>query len=135
MNRLTMVGISTFAAAAMAAGGLAVTASAGAATSHGAAAARPAATAHCSTARHNFGYPKATTTYKAGAAGAVSIAPVNSGTIKVAAVHFARHWRGYVDSGRGSSVDVYFRSGTHRVKFEAEINDAGGLTVTVTSCR
>ena len=135
MNRFATAGIGTLAVAAMAAGGLAVATSAGAATSHHVAPARLAASARCRAAPHNFPYPKTTTTYRAGVAGAVSIAPVSSGTIKVSAVHYARHWHGYVDSGRGSSVDVYFRSGTHRVKFEAEINDGGGLTVTVTSCR
>jgi hypothetical protein len=29
---------------------------------------------------------------------------------------------------------VYFRSGGHTLKFEAEINDWGGLTVTITHC-
>jgi len=133
MNRLTMMGVSTLAAAGMAAGGLAVASSASAASGYHTAA-RPAASASCRVARHNYAFPKAMTTYQAGAAGSVSIAPVNSGTIRVAAIHHAAHWRGYVDSRQGSSVDVYFRSGTHQMKFEAEINDGGGLTLTVTAC-
>jgi hypothetical protein len=34
----------------------------------------------------------------------------------------------------GSSVDVVFRSASHAVAFEAEVNDWGGVTVTVRSC-
>lgn len=134
MNRLTMIGVSTLAAAGLAVGGVAVATSASAGTGYHPASVRSAASASCRIVRHNHAFPTATTSFKAGRAGSVSIAPVNSGTIRVAAVHHAAHWRGYVDSGRGSSVDVYFRSGTHRIKFEAEINDSGGLTVTVTAC-
>ena len=47
----------------------------------------------------------------------------------MATVHAAKGWRVAIDSSVGSSVDVYFRHVTHTLKFEAEINDAGGLTV------
>jgi hypothetical protein len=84
---------------------------------------------------HNYPFPHGPKSYRAGAAGTVTVAPVNSATIKVAAVHAARGYRAFVDSGQGSSVDVYFTSHTRSVKFEAEVNDGGGLTVTVTTCR
>ena len=62
------------------------------------------------------------------------VTKVNSGTIKVVKVSSSVGWRAVVDSSSGSSVDVYFHQGKHTVKFEAEINDAGGLTVRVTPC-
>ncbi|MFZ2057726.1 MAG: hypothetical protein WAV54_10020 [Acidimicrobiales bacterium] len=71
--------------------------------------------------------------YRAGAAGSVKIAAVNSGTIGVGSVNAAQGYIASVDSSSGSPVDVYFRHGTHAVKFEAEINDSGGLTVLVTT--
>jgi len=46
----------------------------------------------------------------------------------------AKGYRAVVDSSSGSSVDVYFHHGKHTMKFEAEINDAGGLTILVTTC-
>ena len=58
-----------------------------------------------------------------------------AGPASASAVHRARGYRSFVDSGWGSSVDVYFHNRTSNVKFEAEINDSGGLTVTVTTCR
>jgi hypothetical protein len=67
-------------------------------------------------------------------AGSVTIAPLHHGTIRVVRATAAPGWHAYVDSSSGSSVDVYFRSGHHMVKFEAEINDAGGLTITLTKC-
>jgi hypothetical protein len=59
---------------------------------------------------------------------------VNRETIKVVATHPARGWRAMIDSSVGSSVDVYFHSAGHSVAFEAEVNDWGGVTVTVRSC-
>jgi hypothetical protein len=97
------------------------------------AAARSVATA-CSSRAHNYAFPRAATAYRAGSAGTVTVAPVNGGAVRVKGVHPARGWRAYVDSSSGSSVDVYFHSAKHRVAFEAEINDWGGLTVTVTAC-
>jgi len=135
MNRFLMAGASALLAISAAASGLMLTGSASASAARGAAPARPAVTASCAAAHHNFAFPRTPTSYRAGAAGTVTVAPVNAGTIRVAGVRSAPGYRAFIDSGRGSSVDVYFRSHTHNVKFEAEINDAGGLTVTVTTCR
>jgi hypothetical protein len=66
-------------------------------------------------------------------AGSVKIAAVNSGTVRVVTVNAAQGYIASVDSASGSSVDVYFRHGTRTLKFEAEINDSGGLTVLVTT--
>jgi hypothetical protein len=135
MNRLTKMGISAAAVAATMAGVFGIASSAGAGTSGAAAMSRPAAAARCVASRHNYAFPGRAETFKAWAAGSVTIAPVNRGIIRVAGVKAATGWHGYVDSGRGSSVDVYLRSGRHLVKFEAEINDGGGLTITLTRCR
>jgi hypothetical protein len=62
------------------------------------------------------------------------VGPLNRETIKVVAAHPARGWRAMVDSSLGSSVDVYFHRAGHSVAFEAEVNDWGGVTVTVRSC-
>ena len=64
----------------------------------------------------------------------MTIAPARHHTIKVTGVQPATGWHFYIDSRSGSSVDVYFSSGKLRVKFEAEINDGGGLTVTLSNC-
>ncbi len=133
MNRILMAGASAVLATSVLAGGLALAGPAGAATSNAMAAKFTAAS--CRAAHKNFAFPSQATTYSAGAAGSVRIAPVNKGTIRVISVHRAPGYRGYVDSGSGSSVDVYFSGHGQHIKFEAEINDAGGLTVTVTSCR
>lgn len=133
MNRLTRIGVSSLMAAATVAGGVAMAGAAGAATTPRMASARQAAAA-CSIQHHNYPFPKAATTYQAGAAGSVIVAPVNAGTIKVVKAMPAKGYRASVDSWQGSSVDVYFTSSAHRVKFEAEINDWGGLTITVTTC-
>ena len=106
---------------------------ASATAAHHAARPSPAVTA-CSVASRNGGLPKTATLYSAGSAGSVRIATLNSGTIRVISVSAATGYRASVDSASGSSVDVYFRHGTHTVKFEAEINDAGGLTTRVTTC-
>ncbi len=81
----------------------------------------------------NYPLPSTAAWYRAGTAGSVKVVAVNSGTIKVVRVSAAKGYRVLVDSASGSSVDVYFRHGTHTVKFEAEINDSGGLTVLVTT--
>ena len=132
MNKIFIAGASALVAASVATSGLMLAAPAGASLTR--ATGRSATAAACAAAHHNFSYPRTATSYGAGAAGSVTIAPVNKGTIKVKAVHLAPGYRAYVDSGRGSSVDVYFHNSAKRVKFEAEINDAGGLTVTVTTC-
>ena len=137
MNRLTMMGISALTVAATTAGALGVASAAGtasAATARTTAGSRPTAAARCVASHRNYAFPARPETFKAMTAGSVTIAPVNRGTIRVAHVQAARGWHAYVDSGSGSSVDVYFRSGRHMIKFEAEINDAGGLTVTLTKC-
>jgi hypothetical protein len=130
MNRISKLGI-TVVSVALASGSLAI-AGVGVAS----ASPRPAAVtaSACAASAKNYPYPNAIRTYRAGAAGSVSVAPVNSGTIKVASVHPATGWRYFVDSSSGSSVDVYFHRGTHNIKFEAEINDFGGLTIRVTGC-
>jgi len=88
----------------------------------------------CSTHSRSHVLPRTVTSYNAGAAGTVKVATTSSGTIRVVGVRAAKGYRSSVDSSSGSSVDVYFRHGTHTVKFEAEINDAGGLTTLVTTC-
>lgn len=113
--------------------GLTLAGPASAATSRTAAA--TSTTAACQATHKNLPFPSHATTYGAGAAGSVTIAPVNKGTIRVAGVHRSPGYRAFVDSSRGSSVDVYFRGHSRHIKFEAEINDSGGLTVTVTACR
>ena len=132
-NSLRMKVLSAAVTASALTAGLALAGASGAS-----AAVRPAATrsvaAACSVSAKNYAFPRAATAYRAGSAGTVRVAAVNSGMIKVVRVHPARGWRSMVDSASGSSVDVYFRSGVHQVKFEAEINDWGGLTVTVTHC-
>lgn len=133
MNRILMAGASAVLASSVLAGGLALAGPASAATSRAAAPAFTAAS--CQAAHKNLPFPSQATTYSAGAAGSVTIAPVNKGTIKVTAVHPSAGYRAFVDSSRGSSVDVYFRGHSRHIKFEAEINDSGRLTVTVTSCR
>ena len=92
-----------------------------------------ATTAVGSSSSWSYPLPRTATWYRARGAGSVKIATVNSGTIRVVTVSAARGYRASVDSSSGSSVDVYFRHGTHTVKFEAEINDGGGLTVLVTT--
>ena len=134
MNRLTMLGISALAVAATAASALGVASAASATTARTTAGSRPAAVASCVASHRNHKFPTRPETFRAMTAGSVTIAAVNSGTIQVTHAHAAAGWHAYVDSGRGSSVDVYFRSGRHMVKFEAEINDAGGLTITLTKC-
>ena len=134
MNRLTMMGISALTVAATTAGALSLIAPASAATTRTAARSATVAAANCAVSRHNYPYPKGSETFKARAAGSVTIAPARHHTIRVTGVQPATGWHFYIDSRSGSSVDVYFRSGKLRVKFEAEINDGGGLTVTLSNC-
>lgn len=132
MNKILIAGVGAALAASVASSGLMLAGPASAATVR--ATGPVVAAASCRSAHHNYAYPAKATSYGAGAAGSVTIAPVNKGTIKVTAVHRALGYRAYIDSSSGSSVDVYFHNSAHRVKFEAEINDSGGLTVTVTTC-
>lgn len=134
MNKLTRIGTGWLLAAAAVAGCATTAGAAAATTAHRAASPRPAAVAACGVWHRNYAFPRTATSFQAGAGGWVLVAPVNRGTIKVVRITPARGYRGYVDSSWGSSVDVYFTSATHRIKFEAEINDFGGLTITVTTC-
>lgn len=134
MNRILMTGASALVTALMTLGGLLLAGPATASAGHGAPAMRPAAAATCTVTRHRHPFPSAPTRYAAGTAGTVTVAPVNPQTIKVTKVAAARGYKYFVDSARGSSVDVYFHNQTSKVKFEAEINDLGGLTVRVTTC-
>ena len=134
MNRFLMAGAGALATAAMAAGGLLLAGPASASAGHRAAALRPAATTPCTVTRHQYPFPGGPTPYAAGAAGTVTVAPVNPQTIKVTKAAPAQGYKYFVDTARGSSVDVYFHNQKSRVKFEAEINDLGGLTVKVTTC-
>ncbi len=137
MNRLTMIGISAATVAATAASALTVASAASAANTapaRAAAGSRPAAVARCVPSHRNYAYPRHAETFTAMSAGSVTIAPLHRGTIRVVTAKAAAGWHAYIDSSRGSSVDVYFRSGKHMVKFEAEINDAGRLTITLTRC-
>jgi hypothetical protein len=129
MNRITKLGISALMAASVAAGAVGIAGSGVASAST-----KPSVVSACSVKATNYAYPRTATRYRAGTAGSVSVAGVTSATIRVASLQPAAGWRSFVDTSSGSSVDVYFSSGTHRVKFEAEINDWGGLTITVTSC-
>jgi hypothetical protein len=134
MNRFLMAGASALATASIATGGLILAGPASASAAHRAAALRPTATATCSITRHRYPFPGGPAPYAAGAAGMVTVAPVNPQTIMVAKVASAPGYTAFVDTARGSSVDVYFHNQTSKVKFEAEINDLGGLTVKVTTC-
>jgi len=132
MNRIHLAGASTILAASVLSGGLLAAGPASAATSR--LAAQPAAARSCQATHHNYPFPSQPRTFAAAVAGSVTVAPVNSGTIRVAGVHRAPGYRSFIDTRRGSSVDVYFKGHHRSIKFEAEINDAGGLTVTVTNC-
>jgi hypothetical protein len=133
MNRFLTAGATALAAASMAMGGLLLASPASASVGHPAAM-RPAAAATCTITRHRYPFPGKPTRYAAGKAGSVTVAPVNPHTIKVKKVAPASGYRYFIDTARGSSVDVYFHNRTRKVKFEAEVNDSGGLTVKVTTC-
>ena len=134
MNRIAMMGISALTVAATTAGTLGLAAPAHAATTGTAARSATMTAASCAVSRHRYPYPKGQETFRALTAGSVTIAPARHHTLKVVGVKPATGWHAFIDSRRGSSVDVYFRSGKHRVKFEAEVNDSGGLTVTISKC-
>lgn len=134
MNRFLTAGAGALLTVPMAVGGLLLAGPASASAGHPSAALRPATTATCTPTRHKYPFPGGPAQYPAGAAGTVTVAPVNPRTIKVTKVQPAPGYKAFVDTARGSSVDVYFHSQTSKVKFEAEVNDAGGLTVKVTTC-
>ena len=134
MNRFLMAAATALVTASMAVGGLLLAGPASASAGHRAVALRPATTATCTPTHHRYPFPNRPTPYRAGGAGTVTVAPVNRGTIKVTKVRPASGYKAFVDTARGSSVDVYFHNRAWKVKFEAEVNDSGGLTVRVTTC-
>ena len=77
--------------------------------------------------------PAAPTAYSAGSAGSVTVGPDASG-LKVVSVAPNAGWKPRVDTAKGSSVDVYFRHGTSKVKFEASIEGPKRLRVLVRTC-
>jgi hypothetical protein len=92
MNRFLMPCASAALAASVAVGGLLLAGPASASVT--ATAASPTAAAPCTTMHHNYPFPSAPKSYGAGAAGIVTVAQVNSATIKVAAAHPARGYQG-----------------------------------------
>jgi hypothetical protein len=77
--------------------------------------------------------PTSPTVYGAGAAGSVTVGP-GPGGLKVDSVAPNSGWVFRVDTASGNSVDVYFRMGTTRVKFEAGIESPTLLLVVVRTC-
>jgi hypothetical protein len=118
------VGLSTVAATSVAGAG-----SAGAAT---------ITTTTCTVSKSFAPYPVSPETFnvKLGSAGigTVTVAANGPGLIKVTSVTHAAGYSSFVDSKSGSSIDVYFTGGGHRVKFEAEVRDRGNLLLTTRVC-
>lgn len=133
MNRLMMTGISTAILAGTASGVLAMT-PAGAATARNATAQVSTAQFTCASSHKNYPYPKAPRTFRAWSAGWVTIAPAGRHALKVVKVRAAAGWHARIDTRRGDSVDVYFRRNRKMVKFEAEVNDGGRLTILISNC-
>jgi hypothetical protein len=77
--------------------------------------------------------PTAPTSYLAGNAGSVTIKPVPSG-LQVVTVAPNAGWTFRVDTASGNSVDVNFRMGTSRVKFEAGLEAPHKMRVVVRTC-
>jgi hypothetical protein len=92
-----------------------------------------AATVVCHTTSLWSRPPTKATTYLAGPAGTVTLAP-GPGGLKVIAVHRNIGWSSYIDTAAGNSVDVYFRHLTSHVKFEAGIEDNGLMQRLITTC-
>jgi len=78
--------------------------------------------------------PTAATTYPAGPAGTVTVAP-GPGGLKVVSVHANHGWKSLVDTPSGNSVDVYFRHLTSSVKFEVGIEGPNLTQRVVTTCK
>ena len=78
--------------------------------------------------------PTAATTYPAGPAGTVTVAP-GPGGLKVVSVHANHAWSSLVDTPSGNSVDVYFRHLTSNVKFEVGIEGNNLMQRVVTTCK
>ncbi len=135
MKRIFKIGTGTVVAASMLATVLTLTgpgAASATVVQRQSSSSAPTGVARPSSSR-SYPLPRTATSYRAGAAGSVRIIAVNSGRLRVVTVSSAKGYRASIDSSSGSSVDVYFRHGAHTVKFEAEINDSGGLTVLVTT--
>jgi hypothetical protein len=92
-----------------------------------------AAPAHCTKSASNATPPTAPTAYGAGAAGSVTVGPLKHG-LTVASVSPNSGWSSRVDTATGNSVDVFFQSGTTRIKFEAGIESPTRLHLVVRTC-
>jgi hypothetical protein len=77
--------------------------------------------------------PATPTAFPAGAAGSVTVGP-GPGGLAVVSVTPNAGWKARTDTPSGTSVDVYFRMGTTRVKFEASIEAPHRLRVLVRTC-
>ena len=107
-------------------------------TGTGAAGAATTTAAACTVSKSFAAYPVSPETFivKVGTAaiGTVTVAANGPGLIKVTSVTHAAGYSSFVDSRSGSSIDVYFHGGGHRVKFEAEVTDKGNLLLTTRVC-
>jgi hypothetical protein len=92
-----------------------------------------AATAACTRNVTKTTPPTAPTAYSAGAAGSVTVGP-GAGGLKVVSVAPNSGWKFRVDTAHGSSVDVFFRMGTTRIKFEASIEAPHRMRILVRTC-
>jgi len=99
----------------------------------GSATAAGAATAACTRSVSKTTPPTAATVYPAGAAGSVTVGPAASG-LTVVSVAPNTGWSSRVDTASGKSVDVYFRMGASKIKFEAGIESPTKLRVLVRTC-
>jgi hypothetical protein len=77
--------------------------------------------------------PTSPTAYPAGAAGSVTVAR-GPGGLKVVSVAPNSGWKARIDTASGNSVDVRFRMGTSRIKFEASIEAPHKMLVVVRTC-
>jgi hypothetical protein len=92
-----------------------------------------AATATCSKSVAKTTPPAAPTAYPAGSAGSVTVGPT-AGGLQVVSVAPNAGWKPRVDTATGPSVDVYFRKGATKVKFEASIEGKNRMRLLVRTC-
>ena len=92
-----------------------------------------AATATCSKLVTKTTPPASATAYPAGAAGSVTVGPM-AGGLQVVSVAPNSGWTPRVDTASGPSVDVYFRNGATKVKFEASIEAKNRMRLLVRTC-
>lgn len=92
-----------------------------------------AATATCSNSVAKTTPPTSPTAYAAGTAGSVTVGPM-AGGLQVVSVAPNTGWTPRVDTATGPSVDVYFRNGTTKVKFEASIEAKNRMRLLVRTC-